>query len=129
MDGTGVFSGGLSSSRRLRSAVGNNSSIYGGTPRDTIEITKADSSRFPVPGLAGGRLVTFFVLHRQKGVRPYFKNPKAIDLRSFSTDDHDPGRGLAKRALRLLPDFVRTHFPEIGGRILAVNVKNRPAQH
>ena len=69
-------------------------------------------------------LVTFFVLHKNDGVKPYTNNENSILIRAFSTDFHHQGKGYAKQALKILPDFVRNNFLGINEIILAVNVKN-----
>jgi len=76
----------------------------------------------------GKQLVTFFVLHEKEGVTPYSSNEQALLIRSFSTDFYEQGKGYAKTALQLLPDFVRKHFPYINELVLGVNVPNRAAQ-
>lgn len=76
----------------------------------------------------GNKLVTFFVLHEKEGVTPYSSNEHALLIRSFSTDFYEQGKGYAKTALQLLPDFVRKHFPLINELVLGVNVPNRAAQ-
>ncbi len=73
----------------------------------------------------GNKLVTFFVLHEKEGVTPYSSNEQALLIRSFSTDFYEQGKGYAKTALQLLPDFVRKHFPSINELVLGVNVPNR----
>ena len=73
-------------------------------------------------------LVTFFVLHKNDGVKPYTNNENSILIRAFSTDFHHQGKGYAKQALKILPDFVRNNFLGINEIILAVNVKNVVAQ-
>jgi RimJ/RimL family protein N-acetyltransferase len=75
-----------------------------------------------------GKLVTFFVLHKNEGVKPYSNNIHAILLRAFSTDFRYQGMGYAKKALMLLPPFVKVNFKEINEIVLAVNVQNVVAQ-
>ena len=72
-------------------------------------------------------LVTFFVLHKKEGVRPYSKNPNAILLRTFSTDFRYQGKGYALKTLLLQPEFVKENFKDINEIVLAVNLKNEAA--
>lgn len=68
------------------------------------------------------------MLHEKEGVKPYSSNEQALLIRSFSTDYHEQGKGYAKAALQLLPDFVRQHFPWINELVLGVNIPNVSAQ-
>ncbi|QPA60749.1 GNAT family N-acetyltransferase [Lysinibacillus sphaericus] len=101
---------------------------YTKSPKDSIELAKADDSRHAVLALDGDKLVSFFVLHEKEGVRPYSSNEQALLIRSFSTDYHEQGKGYAKEALQLLPTFVRQHFPSINELVLGVNIPNVAAQ-
>ena len=88
----------------------------------------ASETRTPVLAIVEGKLVTYFDLHREEGVEPYSNNPNAILVRAFSTDVREQGKGYAKQALKLLPSFVRQHFPYINEIVLAVNIGNEAAQ-
>ncbi|KAB2332110.1 GNAT family N-acetyltransferase [Cytobacillus depressus] len=101
---------------------------FTGKPLDCIELSEEDSDRHSILAFENNEFVTFFVLHENEGVKPYSGNCKAILLRAFSTSYHHQGRGYAKRALMLLPEFVRTEFPAINEIVLAVNVQNLAAK-
>lgn len=75
-----------------------------------------------------GKLVTFFDLHKNEGVKPYSHNDNAILLRALSTDIYCQGKGYAKQALMILPSFIKENFKDINEVVLAVNVKNKIAQ-
>ncbi|WP_332649472.1 GNAT family N-acetyltransferase [Lysinibacillus sp. 54212] len=101
---------------------------YTVSPIEAIQLAKEDKDRFPILALENDRLVTFFVLHRNEGVRAYSSNENSILIRSFSTDFYQQGKGFAKRVLLLLPAFVRCHFQEVNELVLAVNVGNDVAK-
>ncbi|MEB2282624.1 GNAT family N-acetyltransferase [Lysinibacillus xylanilyticus] len=101
---------------------------YTMSPKGSIESVKQDENRHAVLVLDEDRLVTFFVLHEHEGVKPYSSNEQAILIRAFSTDFYEQGKGYAKAALQLLPDFVLTHFPYINELVLGVNLPNTAAQ-
>lgn len=101
---------------------------YTKSPQENIELARQDNSRHAILAMVGDKLVTFFVLHEKEGVKPYTSNDQALLIRSFSTDFHEQGKGYAKKALQLLPDFVRQHFPHINELVLGVNVPNIVAQ-
>lgn len=101
---------------------------YTKSPKESIELAKQDNSRHAILAMDGNKLVTFFILHEKEGVTPYSSNEQALLIRSFSTDFYEQGKGYAKTALHLLPDFVRKHFPHINELVLGVNVPNVAAQ-
>ncbi|WP_144550723.1 GNAT family N-acetyltransferase [Bacillus sp. X1(2014)] len=101
---------------------------FTGDPRDCIKLSNEDSERSSILAMEKNELVTFFVLHINKGVKPYSDNDHAILLRAFSTDFRHQGKGYAKQALMQLPAFVKENFREINEIVLAVNVGNDAAQ-
>lgn len=101
---------------------------FTGTPQECIEISREDDNRHDILAIEDGKLVVFFVLHRHEGVKPYADNEHAILIRAFSTDFHYQGQGYAKKALLLLPDFVKQQFSNVNEIVLAVNARNEAAQ-
>ncbi|WP_312095800.1 GNAT family N-acetyltransferase [Niallia sp.] len=101
---------------------------YTGKPNESIELSTEDPERSSILAMVEDKLVTFFVLHKNEGVKPYSNNPNAILLRTFSTDFRYQGKGYAKKTLMLLPEFVKGNFKEINEIVLAVNLKNEAAQ-
>lgn len=101
---------------------------FTGTPKEAIDLSKAEQNRYSILAIKNDQLVTFFSLHKGEGVKPFSPNNNAILIRSFSTDFHQQGKGYGKNTLMLLPDFVRSNFINIDEIILAVNVKNEIAQ-
>ena len=101
---------------------------FTGHPKDCIKLSNEDSDRYSILAMEEDKLVTFFVLHKNEGVKPYSTNYNSILLRAFSTDFRHQGRGYAKKALMLLPEFVKENFSETNEIVLAVNLKNEAAQ-
>lgn len=101
---------------------------YTGHPKDCIKLLNEDSDRYSILAIEEDKLVTFFVLHKNEGVKPYSTNNNSILLRAFSTDFRHQGRGYAKKSLMLLPEFVKENFSETNEIVLAVNLKNEAAQ-
>lgn len=97
-------------------------------PIDCIPLSNEDGDRHSILAMHENELVTFFVLHVNEGVKPYSDNENAILLRAFSTNNNQQGKGYAKQALNLLPQYIRSNFPHINEIVLAVNVQNKPAQ-
>lgn len=101
---------------------------YTGHPKDCLKLSAEDSDRYLILAMEEDKLVTFFVLHKNEGVKPYSTKNSSILLRAFSTDFRYQGRGYAKKALMLLPEFVKENFSETNEIVLAVNLKNEAAQ-
>ncbi|WP_040203565.1 GNAT family N-acetyltransferase [Neobacillus jeddahensis] len=101
---------------------------FTGRPTDCIKLSATDIDRYSILAMEEDQVVTFFDLHKNEGAKPYSDNEHAIVIRSFSTDFRHLGKGYAKMALRLLPEFIRKHFREIDEIVLAVNVQNEVAQ-
>jgi RimJ/RimL family protein N-acetyltransferase len=98
-------------------------------PLDAILTCEIEKDRFSLLILSNDVPAGFFVLHGWEGIKSYSDNKKALLLRAYSINSTFQGRGIAKESLRLLPSFVKEHFPEINEIILAVNYKNFAAQH
>lgn len=101
---------------------------FTGIPKECVQLSEKDTNRTSILAIDKGKLVTFFVLHSNEGVKPYSQNSRAILLRAFSTDAREQGKGYAKKALKLLPKFVKSKFPTINEIVLAVNIANKTAQ-
>jgi RimJ/RimL family protein N-acetyltransferase len=101
---------------------------FTGEPKDCIKLSNEDSERYSTLAIENDQLVTFFVLHINEGVKPYSENNHAILLRAFSTDFRHQGKGYAKKALMMLPSFVKENFREINEIVLAFNLGNEAAQ-
>jgi len=97
-------------------------------PKEVLDLSIDDKDKHPVVVLLNDIPVGFFGLHLGEEVLDYIKNPKAILLRYFSINHPHSGKGYAKETLRLLPDFVKSNFPEVDEIVLAVNQKNFTAQ-
>ncbi|MFP7254933.1 GNAT family protein [Terribacillus goriensis] len=97
-------------------------------PSKSIPLCKAEPNRHAILGVENDRLVVYFALHEQEGVQPYSDNPRAILLRTLSTDYHELGKGYGKAALQQLPEFVQYQFPHINEIVLAVNIANEFAR-
>ncbi|MBV7508940.1 GNAT family N-acetyltransferase [Bacillus sp. sid0103] len=101
---------------------------YTADPKDCIKLSNEDPERSSILAIENEELVTFFVLHIKEGVKPYSANHQAILVRAFSTDFRHQGKGYAKKALMLLPAFVKENFSAINEIVLSVNVGNVAAQ-
>lgn len=101
---------------------------FTGLPEQTLQDACSDPGKTGVVIARGERAVGFFVLHTGEGIADFFQDyPGAVLLRAFLMDYASQGQGFAKAAMALLPDFVRTHYPEAQRVVLAVNERNIPA--
>ncbi|MFD0697012.1 GNAT family N-acetyltransferase [Paenibacillus sp. GCM10027628] len=94
------------------------------TPALALHMCESDKDRHPIVILTGNVASGFFVLHVGENISPFTSNPRAILLRAFSVNHEHQGKGYAKQTLRILPDFVKTHFREVDEIVLAVNENN-----
>jgi RimJ/RimL family protein N-acetyltransferase len=97
-------------------------------PTEVIDLSIQDENRYPVVILNRDTPVGFFVLHDGKDIQTFTNNPNAMLLQAFSINYIHQGKGYAKKALQLLPEFVMKHFPYINEIVLAVNEKNIAAR-
>jgi len=96
-------------------------------PVDTVKEHGHD--RHPIVILNDQTVIGFFVLHGWGGVKKYSINKSAMLLRAYSVDSRYQGKGFAKQSLQLFTPFIGKYIPECHEVILAVNLKNKAAQH
>lgn len=97
---------------------------FSALPEESLKYCREDSDRHPIVILAEGIPVGFFVLHIGKNIAPFTSDNKAILLRGFLVDQKYQGKGIAKNALQILPEFAKGIFPNKDSIILAVDVMN-----
>lgn len=101
---------------------------FTGLPEETLQDIEEDAGKEGVVIACGERAVGFFILHTGEGISNFFPDyTGAVLLRAFLMDYASQGRGFAKAAMLLLPDFVRRHYPEARQIVLAVNERNTAA--
>jgi RimJ/RimL family protein N-acetyltransferase len=101
---------------------------FTGLPSEVLEITIQDDNRYPIVILNGEEVVGFFVLHHGEEITSYSTNPNAILLRALSIDFPHQGKGYAKTAMKQLPLFMKTNFPQMSEIVLVVNERNLGAK-
>jgi len=74
-----------------------------------------------------GEPVGFFSLDVSDDRFLYTDNKKSILLRAFSIMPHFQGKGIAKSALLLLPDFIKEQYPDLNEIVFGVNFENENA--
>lgn len=73
--------------------------------------------------------VGFFVLDRGTDKATLTDNRHAVLVRSLSINPAYQGKGIGKRAMQCLPEFVGVQFADVEEIVLSVNVKNTSAYH
>ncbi|MBM7602928.1 RimJ/RimL family protein N-acetyltransferase [Metabacillus crassostreae] len=94
-------------------------------PKNAIEVTR---NQYRMVLLSNEKPVGYFLLHSTERVMEYTDNPHAMLLTAFSINYPYQGKGIAKKGMLLLEDFVKKEFSTCNEIILAVNHKNIPAQ-
>lgn len=97
---------------------------FSALPEESLKYCREDCDRHPIVILAEGIPVGFFVLHIGENITPFTNDEKAILLRGFLVDQKHQGKGVAKKALQILPEFAKAIFPNKDSIILTVNVMN-----
>ncbi len=102
-------------------------------PIEVLEISIRDPERHPIVITANGTAVGFFVLHEGAGVSTYLSytstpSEQLMLLRALLVDHRQQGHGYARLGMKALRAFVKEQFPHIREIVLAVNVRNEPAQ-
>lgn len=101
---------------------------FTGLPAETLAEALANPSKSAVVIAKEERAVGFFILHRGGEIADFYSDySRAILLRAFLINYVSQGQGIAKAAMALLPDFLRTHFPMMQEIVLAVNEGNTAA--
>lgn len=78
--------------------------------------------------LRDGRAVGFFKIDRAYPKHYAFARPGEIGLRGVMIDRNEQGRGTGKAAMRELPTYLTSHYPEAPGLVLTVNLLNEVAR-
>lgn len=98
---------------------------FTGLPLDTLEPALNDTDKFAVVIVDREEAVGFFILHTGEAIADFYSEYSgAMLLRAFLINYSSQGKGYAKAALSLLPEFMRSYFPAIDEVVLAVNEKN-----
>ena len=98
---------------------------FSGRADQTLPLAERDPARHPYVLVEDGAPVAFLILDET----PTDADPAAdLLLRGFFVDAAAQGRGVATRAVALLPDVVRRDLPAARSVVLTVNVRNPVAR-
>ncbi|PSL42431.1 acetyltransferase (GNAT) family protein [Salsuginibacillus halophilus] len=102
-------------------------SLFSRLPLDKIHEPTQPAKTIHVIILENNVPVGYFALEHGEKRKTYTESQAACLLTSFSIDYKHQGKGLAKKGLQLLPDYINTNLPAINEVVLGVNQKNEPA--
>lgn len=83
-----------------------------------------DGLKNPICIYEDEEIAGFFVLDTSDDKKELTENSHSILLRSLSLNPAFQGKGIAKEAMLLIPEFVKIHFPSCNEIVLAVNFQN-----
>lgn len=101
---------------------------FTGHPIEMLKKSETNPTYTPIVILEGEQVAGFFVLDIGDDKLHYTDIPESILLRGYSIHPNYQGRGIAKASIKLLPSFVKEHFPDIKQIVLGVNEANKAAQ-
>ncbi|EOH95063.1 hypothetical protein UAW_02142 [Enterococcus haemoperoxidus ATCC BAA-382] len=90
-------------------------------PKIAIALTKKDPQRHAVLAFKDEHLVAFLTLYEARGGSPYSDNKNSLLVHDLSTDYRHLNNGHVKKAVQLLPSFIRQHFSTIDQLTIIVN--------
>ena len=101
--------------------------IYTSIPLKVIEDFRKDNYNLPMVIYLNEDLIGCFALYTDKAGNQYTSNENAILLKSFSLDSRHQKKGLAFKALKVLPEIIKLSHPDKDEIILTVHHSNIPA--
>ncbi|AQW98708.1 GNAT family N-acetyltransferase [Elizabethkingia anophelis] len=98
-------------------------------PREILDNSEImeNKRRFQYTILHESNVAGFFSLDFSSDLLTYSDNENAVLLRALSINPKFQGKGIAKSAMIMLPDFVKKHFPEVEKIVFGVNATNENA--
>ncbi len=90
----------------------------------TLDTTGLQRDNFVIETAAG--IAGFFQIDTRAPV--YIAQP-LLELCQVVIDRNQQGRGLGKRFIQKLPEFLQPEYPEASGVVLTVNCRNKLAYH
>jgi GNAT superfamily N-acetyltransferase len=112
-------------------ALDENQLRFTASPEEALQRIKEreEGSAFPVIILDDDVPVGFFVLDFGKDKLELTDNESSVLLRSLSVNPEVQGKGIGKKAMLAVGDFVKKNFKDCQEIVLAVNQKNSLAYH
>lgn len=97
-------------------------------PLELLDRSENAPTYTPIVIVEDGQVAGFFVLDTGKDKLQYTDDQESILLRGYSIHPAYQGRGIAKKSLKLLPEFTTIHFSETSQIVLGLDEVNKAAQ-
>ncbi len=112
-------------------ALDENQQRFTASPEEALQRIKEreENGAFPVTILSDDVPVGFFVLDFGKDKFELTDNESSVLLRSLSVNPEMQTKGIGKKAMLAVDDFVKKNFKDCHEIVLAVNQKNNSAYH
>ncbi|MBT1444982.1 GNAT family N-acetyltransferase [Shewanella sp. JM162201] len=95
---------------------------------NTAADASADATTNSSAADASAEVVGFFLLDKEYDREHEFANASDLGFRAFLIDVRHQGKGFGKAALKALPTFVQTRYPQFQRLVLTVNLNNTLAR-
>ncbi|MEH6941052.1 GNAT family N-acetyltransferase [Bacillus sp. JJ722] len=105
-----------------------NQKIFTLMPSEAISMFATNTYSDPVVMLLQQTPIGFFVLHDAKDALHDREVVNTMFVRSLSVNPRYQGNGFAQKAMRMLPQFVRQHYPHVLELFSVVNLNNARAE-
>ncbi|WP_223606885.1 N-acetyltransferase [Chryseobacterium sp. OSA05B] len=104
---------------------------YTATVEDALKriSERNDSEAFAITVFEDDQPSGFFVLDFGEDKLELTDNKKSVLIRSLSINPGLQGKGIGKKAMEIVGEFVKKNFQDCNEIVLAVNQKNIPAYH
>ncbi|AJD89836.1 acetyltransferase [Jeotgalibacillus malaysiensis] len=97
------------------------------TTHPADQLARLTGDQTPVVVTTDQKAVGFFIMEQSERLKHYTENESAYLLASLSITKSHQGKGYARQAMELLPEWVGKEFPGCNEIVLSVNLKNDAA--
>lgn len=97
------------------------------TTHPADQLARLTKDQTPVVITGDQKAVGFFVMEQSERLKHYTQNESAYLLASLSITKSHQGKGYARQAMELLPEWAGKEFPACNEIVLSVNLKNDAA--
>ncbi len=97
------------------------------TTHPADQLARLTGDQTPVVITTDQKAVGFFIMEQSERLKHYTENESAYLLASLSITKSHQGKGYARQAMELLPEWVGKEFPGCNEIVLSVNLKNDAA--
>ncbi len=92
-------------------------------------LDKVDSKVHPYIIKSNDKIVGFFLIDTTYSLDYGFADAGSLGLRAYFIGSKFQGKGYGKKAVKLLPKYLKENYPNYSKIYLTVNCKNKSAKH